>query len=162
MLVGAGGGDQHAAALGLGMVPGDVVYSFGTSGVVMAVSEHAVHDELGWVDGVADMTNGYLPLASTLNAAKVTDAFARLLGLDHAEMSQLALTAPVERVGPVLAAYLDGNAPPTGRAPPACSAASRPPPRERNLPAPPTRAWSSASTPGSRPCSGSGCRSAAG
>ncbi len=109
VLVGPGGGDQHAAALGLGIVPGDVVYSFGTSGVVMAVSRQPVYDEQGYVDGVADMTNGYLPLASTLNAAKVTDAFARILGLNHAEMSQLALAAQPERTGPVLAAYLDGE-----------------------------------------------------
>jgi xylulokinase len=109
VLVGPGGGDQHAAALGLGMVPGDVVYSFGTSGVVMSVSEQPVYDEHGHVDGVADMTNGYLPLVSTLNAAKVTDAFARILGLSHSEMSQLALSAPSERPGPVLAAFLDGE-----------------------------------------------------
>jgi xylulokinase len=109
VLVGPGGGDQHATALGLGMVPGDVVYSFGTSGVVMAISEQPVYDQKGYVDGVADMTNGYLPLASTLNAAKVTDAFARILGLSHSEMSALALAAPLDRSGPVLAAYLDGE-----------------------------------------------------
>jgi xylulokinase len=59
VLVGAGGGDQHAAALGLGQQPGDFVYTFGTSGVVMSVSEQPVRDEQGHVDGVADMTNGY-------------------------------------------------------------------------------------------------------
>jgi xylulokinase len=109
VLVGAGGGDQHAAALGLGMRPGDVVYSFGTSGVVMSVSERPVHDEQGHVDGVADMTNGYLPLVSTLNAAKVTDTFARLLGVTHTQLSDLALAAPAQQAGPVLVAYLDGE-----------------------------------------------------
>lgn len=109
IIVGAGGGDQHAAALGLGLSTGDTVYSFGTSGVVMTVSEHPVHDELGHVDGVADMAGGYLPLVSTLNAAKVTDTFARLLGVDHTELSRLALTAPPEDIGPVLAAHLDGE-----------------------------------------------------
>jgi xylulokinase len=94
VLVGAGGGDQHAAALGLGMVPGDVMYSFGTSGVVMTVSEEPVYDELGHVDGVADMTNGYVPLVSTLNAAKVTDTFAKILRVSHGEMSELAMAAP--------------------------------------------------------------------
>jgi xylulokinase len=109
VLVGAGGGDQHAAALGLGMVPGDVMYSFGTSGVVMTVSEHPVYDELGHVDGVADMTNGYVPLVSTLNAAKVTDTFAKILGVSHPEMSELAMAAPVEQDGLVFIAYLDGE-----------------------------------------------------
>jgi xylulokinase len=107
--VGAGGGDQHAAALGLGITGGDVVYSFGTSGVVSALSREPVHDRSGAVDGVADMTDGYMPLVSTLNAAKVTDTFARLLGVGHAEASRLALAAPTDTVGPVLAAFLDGE-----------------------------------------------------
>jgi xylulokinase len=109
VFVGAGGGDQHAAALGLGMVPGDITYSFGTSGVVMTVSEQPVYDEQGHVDGVADMTNGYLPLVSTLNAAKVTDTFARILGVTHPQMSALALAAPAQQDALVLVAYLDGE-----------------------------------------------------
>lgn len=109
VVVGAGGGDQHAAALGLGIVPGDVVYSFGTSGVVSALSRTAVHDYDGAVDGVADMTDGFMPLCSTLNAAKVTDTFARILGADHTELARLALAAPTDRTGPVLAAFLDGE-----------------------------------------------------
>ncbi|WP_374009549.1 xylulokinase [Leifsonia sp. LS-T14] len=106
--VGAGGGDQHAAALGLGIVPGDVVYSFGTSGVVSALSATPIRDHQGFVDGVADMTDGFMPLVSTLNAAKTTDTFARILGLTHAELSALALRAdPTD--APSLAPYLDGE-----------------------------------------------------
>jgi xylulokinase len=108
ILVGVGGGDQHATALGLGIVESDIVYSLGTSGVVSALSRVPVRDRSGWVDGVADMTDGFMPLVSTLNAAKVTDAFARILGVGHDELSRLALDAG-PRVGPVLAAYLDGE-----------------------------------------------------
>ena len=86
-----------------------MIYSIGTSGVVSTVTRHAVRDETGWVDGVADMTDGFMPLVSTLNAAKVTDAFTRILAASHDELSRLALTAPIEKVGPVLAAYLDGE-----------------------------------------------------
>ncbi|MDX6350325.1 MAG: xylulokinase [Streptomyces sp.] len=107
-LVGPGGGDQHAAALGLGILPGDVVYAFGTSGVVFTTSDTPVFDLTGMVDGVADMTDGYLPLVSTLNAARVTDTFARLLGVDHDELAKLALGAPGDS-GLVLAAFLDGE-----------------------------------------------------
>ncbi|NRG43046.1 xylulokinase [Rathayibacter sp. VKM Ac-2835] len=107
--VGAGGGDQHATALGLGIRPGDVVYSFGTSGVVSALSRTPVYDLTGAVDGVADMTDGFMPLVSTLNAAKVTDTFARILGVDHATLSSLALAADTSDIGPVLAAFLDGE-----------------------------------------------------
>ncbi|WP_024820643.1 xylulokinase [Arthrobacter sp. 31Y] len=106
--VGAGGGDQHAAALGLGVQYGDVVYSFGTSGVVSAVHPNAVHDSDGLVNGVADMTNEYMPLICTLNAAKVTDTFTRILGASRDEMTQLALSAG-EATGPSLAAFLDGE-----------------------------------------------------
>lgn len=107
-VVGPGAGDQHASALGLGTRPGDVVYVLGTSGVVFTTSATATHDPTGTVDGVADAAGGFLPLVCTLNAAKVTDTFARLLGVDHAEFARLALAA--EPVGsPTLAAFLDGE-----------------------------------------------------
>lgn len=106
--VAAGGGDQHAAALGLGVAPGDVTFSLGTSGVVFTPSTTAVHDASGTVDGVADCTGGYLPLVSTLNAARVTDQFARLLGVDAVQFAELALAAG-PGTGPVLVAHLDGE-----------------------------------------------------
>ena len=107
-VVGPGAGDQHASALGLGTRPGDLVYVLGTSGVVFTTSTTPTHDPTGTVDGVADAAGGYLPLVSTLNAAKVTDTFARLLGVDHAEFARLALAA--EPAGtPILAAFLDGE-----------------------------------------------------
>lgn len=109
VLVGPGGGDQHLSALGLGVRPGDVVYSFGTSGVVFSTQKEPIADPLGIVDGVADCAGGYLPLASTLNAAKVFDTFTSLLGASHAEMSELALRANPEVAGPVLAAFLSGE-----------------------------------------------------
>jgi xylulokinase len=46
----------------------------------------------------------------TLNAAKVTDMFARLLNVSHEELGRLALSAPADDpTRPVLAAYLDGE-----------------------------------------------------
>lgn len=108
-LVGPGGGDQHLAAQGIGLRAGDVAYSLGTSGVVFTPSATSIHDVTGAVDGVADVTGGYLPLVCTLNAAKVTDAIARLLGVGHDELSALALAAPVVADRPVMAAHLDGE-----------------------------------------------------
>ncbi|PRA79674.1 xylulokinase [Microbacterium sp. MYb66] len=108
-LVGPGGGDQHLAAQGIGLGDGDVAYSLGTSGVVFATTPDPVVDVTGSVDGVANVTGGYLPLVCTLNATKVTDAMARLLAVDHAELTDLALAAPLDPERPVLAAYLDGE-----------------------------------------------------
>ncbi|GAA2726680.1 xylulokinase [Cellulomonas aerilata] len=109
VVVGPGAGDQHAGALGIGLAPGQVLYSLGTSGVVMTTSTTAVHDASGWVDGVADAAGGWLPLVCTLNSTKVTDLAARLLGVDHAELTRLALAAERRPDRMVLAAYLDGE-----------------------------------------------------
>ncbi len=57
--------------------------SLGTSGTVYAVSERATADATGAVAGFADATGRYLPLVCTLNATKVTDAVARVLGVDE-------------------------------------------------------------------------------
>lgn len=108
-LIGPGAGDNAAAALGLGMTPGDVTISLGTSGVVSAVSEIAPADPSGAVAGFSDATGRYLPLAVTLNAARVLDAAARLLAVDHAGLSELALQAPSGSGGLVVVPYLEGE-----------------------------------------------------
>src|SRR3954451_24237345 len=97
--LGPGTGDNAAAALGLGAVSGDVVVSIGTSGVACAVAEKPVGDVSGAVAGVADATRRFLPLVATLNAARVLDAAARMLGTDHAGLSDLALSAPAGAAG---------------------------------------------------------------
>lgn len=108
VVIGPGGGDQHAAGLGLAIEPGDVVYTIGTSGVVFTTVQDPVFDLSGIVDGVADCSGGYLPLVSTLNAARVTDWAASMLGVNHGELARLALAADPIR-SPVLAAFLDGE-----------------------------------------------------
>ena len=107
--VGAGAGDNAAAALGLGAEPGDVVVSIGTSGTVFAVSEHPVADPGGAVAGFADASGAHLPLVATLNAARVLDAVARLLGVDHDELGRLALAAEPGAGGLVLQPYFEGE-----------------------------------------------------
>jgi xylulokinase len=108
-VLGAGAGDNAAAALGLGMVAGDVAISIGTSGVVSAVSATPTADGSGLVTGFADATGAYLPLACTLNASRVLDAAARMLGVDHRGLSELALSAPAGADGLVLVPYLEGE-----------------------------------------------------
>jgi xylulokinase len=108
-VLGPGTGDNAAAALGINAEPGDVVLSIGTSGVVSTVSTTPSADSSGTVAGFADATGNFLPLVVTLNAARVLDATARLIGVDHAELSRLALTAPAGSGGLVLVPYLEGE-----------------------------------------------------
>jgi xylulokinase len=108
-LVGPGTGDNMAGALGLGLRPGDVVMSFGTSGTVYCVADAATRDASGAVAGFADATGKFLPLVCTLNATKVIDATARLLGVDHGDFDALALSAPLGADGLTLLPYFDGE-----------------------------------------------------
>jgi xylulokinase len=108
-IVGPGTGDNMAAALGLGLGSGDVAISVGTSGTVYAVSETPVADPTGTVAGFADATGRFLPLVCTLNAAKVLDTVAALLGVDHARLDELASWAPAGAHGLTLLPYLDGE-----------------------------------------------------
>jgi xylulokinase len=104
-----GTGDNMAAALGLGLQPGDVCLSIGTSGVASAVVDISVHDGSGMVTGFADATGRYLPLACTLNGARVLELGARLLGVDHDEFGRLALSAKPGANGVCVLPYLDGE-----------------------------------------------------
>ncbi len=108
-LVGPGAGDNAGAALGLGAVAGDVVVSIGTSGTVFAVTETPSRDASGTVAGFADASGLYLPLVATLNAARVLDSIAGLLGVDHGTLGELALEAKSGSGGLVLIPYFDGE-----------------------------------------------------
>jgi xylulokinase len=106
---GAGLGDNAAAALGLGVEEGDVVISIGTSGVVSASTSIPARDSGGFVAGFADGTGKHLPLVCTLNGARVLDAAAALLRVDHDELSRLACSAPAGSEGLVMVPYLEGE-----------------------------------------------------
>ena len=107
--VAAGTGDNMAGALGIGLLPGEVAISIGTSGTVFAQSEQPVQDPTGAIAGFADATGRYLPLVCTLNATLVTATIGRLLAVDHSELDDLALAAPSGCDGLVLVPYLAGE-----------------------------------------------------
>lgn len=107
--VACGTGDNMGAALGLGLSAGTAVISIGTSGTAFAVSETPTADPSGLVAGFADASGRYLPLACTLNATKVTDAVARLLGVERDEFTALALASPSGAGGLTLLPYFDGE-----------------------------------------------------
>ena len=133
-VVGPGTGDNMAAALGLGLRPGDVAISLGTSGTVFAVSDTPTADATGAVAGFADATGRFLPLVCTLNATKVTDAVARLLGVDHAELDDArARRARRAPAGSCSCPTSTASARRTGPTPPARSPASAPTSRREQL-----------------------------
>jgi xylulokinase len=82
-LVGPGTGDNMAAALGLGLAPGEAVVSLGTSGTVYTTALDPAADPSGVVAGFADATGLFLPLACTLNATAAVDRVAAWVGLDR-------------------------------------------------------------------------------
>lgn len=110
--VGVGGGDQHMAAVGLGVEPGDIVASMGTSGVVFTTWDSPIHDLSGWVNGVADAEGGWLPLVCVLNCTKVTNWMASMLGVSVQELDAIAYQGD-DLHTPMMAAYLDGERSPS-------------------------------------------------
>jgi xylulokinase len=107
--LGPGTGDNMAAALGIGLQPGETAISLGTSGTVFALSDTPTADPSGAVAGFADASGHYLPLVCTLNATKVTETFRKLLDVDHEELDRLVLSADPGAGGLVLVPYLDGE-----------------------------------------------------
>lgn len=108
-VVSAGTGDNMGAALGLGLEPGDVAVSIGTSGTAFAVSGVPAADPSGAVAGFADATGRFLPLVCTVNAGLVLAAVAALVGTDVAGLSALALAGQAGGGGLTLLPYLDGE-----------------------------------------------------
>ena len=108
-LLSAGTGDNMGAALGLGLGAGDVAVSVGTSGTAYLPSPKPSADPSGAVCGFADATGQFLPLVCTVNAARVLDVTARMLGTDAAGLADRALAAAPGAGGLVLLPYLDGE-----------------------------------------------------
>jgi xylulokinase len=108
-ILGPGTGDNMAAALGLGLEPGEVAVSIGTSGTAFAVTAIPAADPSGAVAGFADATGAFLPLVCTVNAGLVLSAVAAMTGTDLAGLATRALTAEPGASGVTLLPYFDGE-----------------------------------------------------
>jgi xylulokinase len=108
-VVGAGAGDNAAAALGLGLVEGEVVVSIGTSATVFTSTDTRIVDPSGAIAGFADATGRRLPLLALLNGARTLVATAQLLGTDVAGLDILACSGSLDADGLTLVPYLDGE-----------------------------------------------------
>jgi xylulokinase len=107
--IAAGAGDNAGAALGLGARVGDLIISLGTSGTAFAVSKTPTRDPFGEIAGFADATGNFLPLACTLNAAKIFASVAKLLNVDLDQFAALALMAESGAQGLRLLPHFDGE-----------------------------------------------------
>ena len=107
--IAAGTGDNAGAALGLSLGPGDVSVSIGTSGVCAMVSDVKPGDESGTVTGFADATGRFLPMTTTINAARILEFGRALLGVDWDEFARLALGTSPGAGGTPLLPYFDGE-----------------------------------------------------
>ncbi|NBY11956.1 MAG: xylulokinase [Actinobacteria bacterium] len=107
-VLGPGCGDNAGAALGVDSGD-DIVVSLGTSGTAFVRSDVCARDVSGSVAGFADATGAFLPLVCTLNAARVLDGVAGMLGVNHRTLSELALSARPGADGLVLVPYLSGE-----------------------------------------------------
>lgn len=107
--IGPGMGDNAGAARGLDLSPGMFAVSLGTSGTVFGTSLSTSADETGLIAGFADSQGSYLPLVCTLNAARVIEWGASLLGVGLDEFGDLALLASPGAGGMVVVPYLEGE-----------------------------------------------------
>jgi xylulokinase len=109
LLISAGTGDNMAAALGLGVGPGDAVVTLGASGTVFAVHDEALTDPSGAITSFADATGRHLPVVQTRNAVRVLRGTADLLGTDLSGLSDLAARSAPGACGLVLLPYFEGE-----------------------------------------------------
>ncbi|RSS72809.1 FGGY family carbohydrate kinase [Streptomyces sp. WAC06614] len=109
LLISAGTGETMAAALGLGLGPGDAVVSLGASGSVMAVHHEALSEPGGLITSMADATGMHLPVVNVSNAVRALRGTADLLGTDLEGLSDLALKSTPGAHGLVLLPYLEGE-----------------------------------------------------
>jgi xylulokinase len=108
--VSAGGGDNMCAAIGAGaVVPGPVVVSLGTSGTVFTFRAEPAVDPDGEAAAFCSSTDGWLPLACTLNVTAATEWIRQVLGLDRVAFEEaLRSTAPGAE-GLLFLPYLGGE-----------------------------------------------------
>jgi xylulokinase len=111
VLVSAGGGDNMLAAIGTGNVApgGAVTASLGTSGTLFGYSATPVVDEAGEIAAFCDSTDGWLPLACTMNVTVATEQARVLFGWDHAQLDAAVASTPPGAGGLLFLPYLNGE-----------------------------------------------------
>lgn len=108
-VMGAGMGDNAGAAMGLDLTPGKFAISIGTSGTIFGSVTQPLEDATGIISSFADARGDFLPLVCTINAARVIQWGASLLGVSLDEFGALALKASPGAGGITVLPYLEGE-----------------------------------------------------
>lgn len=110
IFVSAGGGDNMMGAIGTGNVnPGVITASFGTSGTLYGFSSSPVIDPQGEVAAFCDSTDGWLPLACTMNVTVVTETARGWFGWSLEEMEKQIRAVPAGSDGLHFLPFLNGE-----------------------------------------------------
>jgi xylulokinase len=99
------------AAIGTGNVApgGAVTASLGTSGTLFGYSPSPIVDEEGEIAAFCDSTDGWLPLACTMNVTVATEQARAMFGWDHAQLDTAVASAPPGAGGLLFLPYLNGE-----------------------------------------------------
>src|SRR5699024_6016601 len=97
---------RSCAAPMLSPVPGAIA---APPGVCAMVSATKPNDATGTVTGFADATGRFLPMTTTINAARILEVGRALLGVDWDEFAALALASVPGAHGVTLLPYFDGE-----------------------------------------------------
>ncbi|MEQ5835337.1 xylulokinase [Marinobacter sp. NFXS9] len=110
VIVASGGGDNMMGAIGTGNIqPGLVTVSLGTSGTVYAYSSDPVVSDSAMVANFCASSDGWLPLACTMNVTSATTLVRQLFGLDLAEFGDRMAQAPIGAEGVTVLPFFNGE-----------------------------------------------------
>ncbi|MCW8345818.1 xylulokinase [Vibrio sp. ZSDZ65] len=110
VIVSSGGGDNMMAAIGTGNVDeGMLTISLGTSGTVFGHSHQQIDStEYPDLNAFCSSSNGYLPLASTMNVTTANNQILDLMGKDISHFDQMLNSANVGSDGLLSLPFYNG------------------------------------------------------
>lgn len=110
VVVASGGGDNMMGAIGTGNIrPGRVTVSLGTSGTVYAFSTEPVLTDSAMIANFCASSDGWLPLACTMNVTSATTLVRQLFGLNLAGFGDRVAQAPVGAEGVTALPFFNGE-----------------------------------------------------
>ncbi|WP_413112446.1 xylulokinase [Thaumasiovibrio sp. DFM-14] len=110
VIVSSGGGDNMMAAIGTGNIDtGQLTLSLGTSGTVFSHChqqiDSKIHPDL---NAFCSSSNGYLPLASTMNLTTANNQVLNLINKDIGEFDQMLNASPIGADGMLCLPFFNG------------------------------------------------------